>query len=307
LRPRLLITLIGFGAAFAAADARAQTPDDPYEGINRAFYASTMHVSRTFVAPLARLYHALTPGLIGVAIHNMIVNLSEPVVIANDVLQLRLKAAARDTFRVAANTSLGIGGIVDLAGKEGMPHHDNDFGITLGVWGVKPGPYLFVPFLGPSTVRDSLGSGVDVLLNPFTYIRFPGRLTLQYTTIVAGTLDRRQTAQAQLDALTADAADPYATLRSVYLQSREASIRGENAAPELPPLDEPAPAAPASPPQTGPGAAADPASSPASALATEAAPAYVQLAAASDADAPMATAFPCDTDQSALQHFAAAN
>jgi phospholipid-binding lipoprotein MlaA len=146
---------------------------------------------------------------------------------------------------------------------------------------------------------------VDVLLNPFTYIRFPGRLTLQYTTIVAGTLDRRQTAQAQLDALTADAADPYATLRSVYLQSREAAIRGENAAPELPPLDEPAPASPS--PPTGPGAAAEPASPPASALATAQPPASVQLAAASDADAPMATAFPCDTDQSALQHFAAAN
>jgi phospholipid-binding lipoprotein MlaA len=302
LRPRLFVTLIGFGAALAATAAQAQTPDDPYERINRRFYANAMHVNMKYFTPLVRVYHALTPGLVGVAIHNMITNLGEPVAIVNDVLQVRLKAAARDTFRVAANTSLGIGGMIDLAGKEGIPHHENDFGITLGVWGVKPGPYLFIPFLGPSTVRDSIGSGVDVLLNPFTYIRFPGRLTLQYTTAAVGTLDRRLSAQGQLDALTADAADPYATLRSVYLQSREAEIRGENAAPELPPLDDPAPASP----QPGPNASA-PEASPVSALATETPPAPVQLAAASDADAPMATAFPCDTDHSALQHFASAN
>jgi phospholipid-binding lipoprotein MlaA len=300
LRPRLLITLVGFGLALAAADARAQTPDDPYEAMNRRFFASAMHLNEKYFGPLVRLYHALTPGLIGVAIHNMITNLSEPVVVVNDVLQARLKAAGRDTVRLAANTSLGIGGMVDLAGKEGMPHHDNDFGVTLGVWGVKPGPYLFLPLLGPSSVRDGLGAGVDVLLNPFTYLRFPGRLTLQYTTAVVGTLDRRQTSQGELDALTADAADPYATLRSVYLQSREAQVRGEDAAPVLPPIDEPAPSGAPSPSAQGP--TGDPAAS-----TTEPNIRPVEEAAASDLDAPMATAFPSDIDQSASRRFAAAN
>ena len=122
-----------------------------------------------------------------------------------------------------------------------------------------------------------------------------------------GTLDKRLNSQTELDTLTADAADPYATLRSVYLQSREAAIRGENAAPELPPLDEPAPAAPVSSPSAAGPSAAAPDSAPPSAFATEPPPASVQLAAVSDADAPMATAFPSDTDRSALQHFAAAN
>ncbi|HLY81149.1 MAG TPA: VacJ family lipoprotein [Caulobacteraceae bacterium] len=298
------MTLIGFGVALAAADARAQTPGDPYEGINRRFYANAMHLNQKYFTPLVRLYHALTPGLIGVAIHNMITNLSEPVAIVNDVLQGRLKVAGRDTLRVAANTSLGIGGMVDIAGKEGFPHHDNDFGITLGVWGVKPGPYLFVPLLGPSTVRDSIGAGVDVLLNPFTYVRFPGRLTLQYTTAVVGVLDKRQTSQGELDTLTADAADPYATLRSVYLQSREAEIRGDNAAPELTPLDDPGATAP---PPPGPGATAAPSAAPATTLATESPPASVQVAAVADVDAPMATAFPCDTNHFAPQRLAAAN
>jgi len=300
VRPRLFITLVGFGAALIAADVRAQTPDDPHEGLNRRFYASAMRLDERYVRPLARLYHALTPGLIGVAIHNMITNLGEPVVIANDVLQLRLHAAAHDTVRLAANTSFGIGGMIDMAGKNGLPHHDNDFGITLGVWGVKPGAYLFVPFLGPSTVRDSIGMGVDVLLNPFTYLRFPGRLTLLYSNAGVGTVDRRLASEAGLQAITADAADPYATLRSVYLQSREAEVRGEGAAPVLPPLDEPAPSTTQTPP--GPSAEAGP-------MMTAPAADAVQEAAAArpDLDAPMATAFPSDTDHAALRQLAAAN
>jgi phospholipid-binding lipoprotein MlaA len=310
LRPRLFFTLVGFGVALLAADARAQTPDDPYEGMNRRFYAGAMHVDQRYFRPLVRLYHALTPGLIGRAIHNMITNLGEPVVIINDVLQVRLRAAARDTVRVATNTSLGIGGMVDLAGREGMPHHSNDFGITLGVWGVKPGPYLFVPFLGPSTVRDSVGMGVDVLLNPFTYLRFPGRLTLQYSAAAVGTLDKRLNSQADLETLTADAADPYATLRSVYLQSREAEVRGESAAPVLPPIDEPEAAPPATqeatPPatQSAPGPGAESAPLP---TAPKAATTPAQQADASDLDAPMATAFPGDANPTALRQLAAAN
>jgi phospholipid-binding lipoprotein MlaA len=302
LRPRLLITLVGIGAALIAADVRAQTPDDPHEGLNRRFYASAMRLDERYFRPLARLYHALTPGLIGVAIHNMLTNLGEPVVIANDVLQLRLHAAAHDTVRLAANTSFGIGGMIDMAGKNGLPHHDNDFGITLGVWGVKPGAYLFVPFLGPSTVRDSIGMGVDVLLSPFTYLRFPGRLTLQYSRLGVGTLDRRLASQAGLEAITADAADPYATLRSVYLQSREAEVRGESTGPVLPPLDDPGPA-PATT-QSPPGPSAD-----AAPMMTAPTPAPVQEAAAqtADLDAPMATAFPSDADHAALRQLAAAN
>lgn len=300
MRPRLIFTLVGFGAALVAADVRAQTPDDPYEHMNRRFYASAMHVDQRYVRPVVRFYHALTPGLIGKAIHNMLTNLGEPVVIINDVLQARLHAAGHDTVRFAANSTFGLAGMIDMAAKNGLPHHDNDFGVTLGVWGVRPGPYLFVPFLGPSSVRDSLGAGVDVLLNPLTYLRFPGRLTLQYSNAVVGALDRRLGSEGDLEAITADAADPYATLRSVYLQSREAQVRGESAAPVLPPIDEPDAAPPAT--QTTPGPAAE-----AAPITPEAATQSVQEAEASNPDAPMATAFACDTDHTALRQLAAAN
>jgi phospholipid-binding lipoprotein MlaA len=302
LRPRLFIALVGFGAALVAADVRAQTPDDPYEGLNRRFYASAMHVDERYFQPLVRVYHALTPGLIGLAIHNLITNLGEPVVIVNDVLQVRLHAAAHDMVRLAANTTFGIGGMVDVAARNGLQHHDNDFGITLGVWGVKPGAYLFVPLLGPSTVRDSIGAGVDVLLNPLTYIRFPGRLTLQYSTAVVGTLDKRLNSQGDLEAITSDAADPYATLRSVYLQSREAEVRGESAGPVLPPIDEPEPPPPTTQSPPGPSAdAAPPASGPSAVRVQEAEAAPVDL------DAPMATAFASDTGPAPVGQLAAAN
>ena len=306
LRPRLLITLVALGAALAAAEARAQTPDDPYEGMNRRFYANAMHLDRNYFRPLVRLYHALTPGLIGKAIHNVLTTLSEPVVIANDVLQGRLRAGATDTARFLGNSTFGLAGTIDVAGKGGMPHHDNDFGITLGVWGVKPGPYLFLPLLGPSTVRDGIGMGVDVVLNPFTWLRFPGRLTLQYSKGVVGGLDRRLNSQADLDTLTADAADPYATLRSVYLQSREAEVRGDEAAPPLPPIDEPDAPPPAAQSPPGPGAAAAPAAAD-TPIATATTVRTVQEAAAADLDAPMATAFARDTDRSALRRLAAAD
>jgi phospholipid-binding lipoprotein MlaA len=307
LRPRLYITLVGFGAAFLASNVRAQTPEDPYEGINRRFYASAMHISDRYFQPIVRLYHWLTPGPIGVAIHNIITNLGEPVVIANDVLQMRLKAAGRDTVRFVGNSTVGIGGVMDVATRGGLPHHDNDFGITLGVWRFKPGPYLFIPFIGPSSVRDGIGLGVDVLLNPLTYARFPGRLTLLYSNAAVGTLDKQFYSQAELDAATADATDPYATLRSLYLQSREAEVRGEDAGPVLPPLDDPEPTpAPVqgAPAQTAPGPSAD--AAPIS-TAPDDQEQPVQLAEASDPDAPMATAFPCDAVQAAPRQLAAAN
>jgi phospholipid-binding lipoprotein MlaA len=298
LRPRLLISLLGFGVALVAADVDAQTPEDPDEGLNRRVYAATMHIDHQYLRPLAGLYRFLTPGPIGIAIHNVLTTLGEPVVIANDILQARLKAGARDTVRFVANATIGIGGMIDVASRHGLPHHENDFGITLGVWGAKPGPYLFLPLLGPSTVRDGIGMGVDVLLNPLTWMRFPGHLTLEYSTAVVGGLDRRLNAGAQLETLTADAADPYATLRSVYLQSREAEIRGESAAPELPPIDEPAPTPQ---PAASPAALADP--PPATAPNVS----RVQQAAVPDLDAPMATAFPGDTDRSAPRFLAAAD
>ena len=306
MRPHHLVTVFGFGAALVASGAHAQTPDDPYERMNRRFYASATYADRRFFLPLARFYHLLTPGPIGIAIHNMVTNLSEPVIVANDILQFRGRAAGRDFVRLAANTTAGIGGMIDVAAPQGLPHHDNDFGITLGVWGLRPGPYLFLPFLGPSTVRDAIGMAGDAAMNPLNYVRFPGRLTLEVSSGVVGGLDKRLSSQADLDALTGDATDPYATLRSVYLQSREAAVRGEDAPPVLPPIDEPEPSvAPTSSAAPEPGADAAPISTAAPAAPSAIDAPVAQEAAASNLDGPIATAFPCDTAQAAPRFLAA--
>ena len=216
-----------------------------------------MELDQRYFLPVTRLYQSLAPGVLGLAIHNFVTNLSEPVVIGNDLLQLRLRRGADDLARMVTNTTFGLGGLIDLAKRQGLPHRDNDFGVTLGRLGVKPGAYLFLPLLGPSDVRDAIGMGVDALMSPLTWVHFPGHFTVEVTTTLAGAIDSRSRSQDQLEAVISGATDPYATIRSDFLQSREAMIRGEEAAPVLPPLDDPAPAAPpgASP---SPSAAASP-------------------------------------------------
>lgn len=287
------------------------TPGDPFEQLNRQFFASSMTLDEKYFLPISRVYQALTPGLLGVAIHNFITNLGEPVVIGNDILQFRLRRGADDLARLVTNTTFGIGGIIDLAKRQGLPHRENDFGVTLGVWGVKPGPYIFTPLLGPSTARDSIGVGVDLLMSPLTWVHFPGHFTVQVTTSLAGAFDSRLRTQDQLEAETAGATDPYATIRSDYLQSREAMIRGEEAPVVLPPLDEPT--EPAAPSENGAPAGAAPSpsaarpASPGYATADVAAIAPAQAAwtppsdeeAASDPELAMATAQPSDRDLAA--------
>lgn len=308
MRPRLLIVLAGLGAAFVVGQAHAATPGDPFEATNRRLYNGGVSADRKYFLPLARLYHKLTPGPIGVVIHNVITNLSEPVVIANDVLQARMNQAAHDTVRLILNSSFGLLGAADVATPSGLPHHDNDFGITLGRWGVRPGPYLYLPFLGPSTVRDAIGVGADSVMAPLNFIRFPGRLTLDVSSQVAGAFDKRLRAEPELEALLSGAADPYATLRSVYLQSREAEIRGESAAPVLAPIGETtAPAGTAvdasayvqAPPVLA--AAAEPVATPAAQTAETQPPAAQPPGAAADPGDPdgvIATARPFDIDGS---------
>ena len=237
LRPTRLIALVGLSALALASGAHAATPGDPFERTNRKIFSGSDHLSQKYLKPVTRLYRALTPGPIGVGLHNLFVWMSEPAVVVNDILQVRVQPAANDFARFVTNATFA--GFYDLAVTQGLPHHDNDFGITLGRWGVKPGAYLFLPLIGPTTVRDAIGMGADAAMSPLNYMRFPGRLTLTYTTTAMGGLDKVSGGEDEFEAATGAAADPYATLRSLYLQSREAAIRGEAATPVLQPLDEP--------------------------------------------------------------------
>ncbi|MGI9170618.1 MAG: MlaA family lipoprotein, partial [Caulobacteraceae bacterium] len=201
-----------------AAAARPATPADPWESLNRRGYAINGVLDRILIRPAAMLYRALTPGAIGKGLHNAVTNLGEPLVFINDVLQLRPRRAAEATVRFAVNSTVGLAGLIDVVARDGIVHHDSGFGDTLGRYGVKPGPYLFVPVIGPSTVRDLFGAGVDIVTDPVHWANYPYRTEIGVGDTVIGGLDTRAAADDQLEAILADAADPYATLRSVYLQ-----------------------------------------------------------------------------------------
>lgn len=245
----MVISAAPAAQAANAPGAMGHTPGDPWERINRFAFAVQNGLDRVIIQPAAQLFHTLSPGPIGKGVHNVVVNLSEPVAFFNDVLQLRFKRASIPAVRFIANSTIGILGVFDVAGHSGLPHHDNEFGVTLGRYGVAPGPYMFVPLVGPTTVRDLIGSGVDIVIDPFHWVGYANRPEVSTIRALVGGLDTRVMTDAQLKALLADAADPYATLRSVYLQNKEGEIEGGGVPMEsLPSFDDPPTPPPAPPP-----------------------------------------------------------
>ncbi len=179
-----------------AAARRPPTPDslaqnDPYEPTNRDIFDFNQKLDKNFARPIAVFYNSTVPEQIRDRFHNMLENLDEPVTFANDVLQGEPVRATQTLGRVTFNTTLGIGGMFDIASKMGIPPHSEDFGQTLGVWGSGEGPYWVLPLVGPSPPRDSAGRVVDIFLDPLTYARFDGYRTLAYARAGMGVLDLR--------------------------------------------------------------------------------------------------------------------
>ena len=163
-------------------------------------------------------------------VHHVLETMDKPVVFANDVLQGEASRASQTFARMFINTTIGLGGAIDVASKMGVPDHDEDFGQTLGVWGVGEGSYFVAPFLGPAPPRDLGGRVVDYGLDLFTYIRFDGYKTLSYARAGLGVLDLRARNVETLDQIERDSVDYYATQRSLYRQYRNSEIR--NGAPD---------------------------------------------------------------------------
>jgi phospholipid-binding lipoprotein MlaA len=197
---------------------------DPWEPLNRKIFALFQAADRIAIRPAAIFYSRATPKPLQTGLRNAFRNLHEPVVFVNDVLQVRFKNAGVTFGRLALNSTVGFAGLFDPATDAGLPYHNNGFGTTLGRYGVPPGPYLFGA--GPTDVRDALGSGVDILSDPLTWIDFDGRLGFGVSRGVVSALDDRAEAEPQLKALKAMSTDEYASLRSLYLQNRAAEITG---------------------------------------------------------------------------------
>jgi len=234
-------------APTAHAASSALVAGDPWEGFNRRGYAINQFLDRILIRPISKLFRVVAPGPIGQGVHNFLSNLAEPVILINDLLQARPRRAGATTARFVFNSTVGVFGLIDVAERAGLPHHPNSFGDTLGRYGVGPGPYLFLPLLGPSTVRDLFGAGVDTSIDPLHWASYRYRAEISAGVGLASGLDLRSASDAQLAALVADAADPYATLRSAYLQMRKGEIDEGRGPPPLPELDDPEAPATSSP------------------------------------------------------------
>jgi phospholipid-binding lipoprotein MlaA len=263
---------------------RSHTPGDPLEGANRKLFSIHNFLDRILFRPISRIYKAIIPKPVRTGIRHVFSNLDEPVVFVNDVLQLKPKRAIRTFARFAINSTIGIGGVLDVAKKADLPHRHNGFGNTLGRYGVGPGPYLFIPLVGPTNLRDLLGGTADDALLPVAFPEPFQRSEFTISRPVATGLDLRVESDADLKALYAGAADRYASLRSVFLQDRAAEIdeiRHGVATPKLddPLLDPDTSTTPPVAPQATTTAPLDPAG-PAAADAAPAAPAATPLVAA---------------------------
>lgn len=218
-----------FGDLFPGDGGAAYEPDyDPFETVNRFVFAINETLDIFILRPAAETYRFLVPDLVRDSIRNALRNLKTPVLFLNHLWQGKEEQATDTLVRFGINTTIGLGGLIDVAEMWGYEYHAEDFGQTMGVYGVEPGPYLVLPLFGPSSLRDAFGRGVDSLLDPMSYI-LQGAGVEQDQEILLGRaamdgLDTRARNIENLDQLKRDSVDFYARVRSLYLQFREAEI-----------------------------------------------------------------------------------
>jgi phospholipid-binding lipoprotein MlaA len=229
-------------ASFAAAGltlagcASVQQPDprDPWEGFNRGVYSFNDAVDRNFLRPISVGYTYVTPQPVRTCVHNMFNNVADVWAAANSMLQGRGLDAINTMGRFLFNTTLGVGGCIDVATANGAPRIPNDFGTTLGVWGFGQGPYLVLPFWGPSSVRDGIGLTGDFLGNTYTSVGAIENVRVRNSLYGLQVVDRRASLLDATDTVDRIALDPYSFVRDAYLQRRNAMVLGQKSQDNLP-------------------------------------------------------------------------
>src|SRR3984885_14783028 len=208
-------------------------PQDPWESWNRGVYKVNDKLDRAVLKPVAKGYVRVVPSPIRTGVTNFFANLNMTTVIFNDALQGKLLAAGTDLGRLLLNSTVGLGGILDPATPAGLAHNYNNFGVTLGHCAVHPGPFLELPLLGPSNVRDGASEVVDTYANPRQYIH---NNYVRYGLFLPYLIDVRASLLS-LDETLKNVYDPYAFIRDAYLQRRASLVSGGKAAPEEPLVD----------------------------------------------------------------------
>lgn len=217
-----LAALSGCATTGSATPQNPQDPQDPFEKANRAIYKFNDVVDRSTLKPLAKGYKKITPDWFRTGVGNFFSNLRYPVTIVNELLQGKAAAAARDTGRLLTNTVLGLGGVLDVGTRIGLEKNDEDFGQTLGAWGVPSGPFLMLPFFGPSTLRDAPSTAAEIFVDATNYLDLPWEAVWGLRAV--NVVDRRAQLLT-LDPTLERAFDPYAFIRNAWLQRREYQVR----------------------------------------------------------------------------------
>ena len=254
-----VVAVLSVSACVTLPPNSQRVPQDPWESWNRGVYKVNDKLDRAIAKPAAKGYVRFVPSPIRTGIRNFFANLNTTTVMINDALQGKPLAAANDLGRFLLNSTLGLGGILDPATPAGLARNDEDFGQTLGHWGVHPGPFVELPILGPSDVRDAAGKVVDTYTNPRQYIKND---YVKYGLYLPSLLDTRASLLS-LDDTLKNVYDPYAFIRDAYLQRRAYQVSDGKISQEEPLVD-PGDDAPDSktPPATPPPAPTSPQASP---------------------------------------------
>ena len=211
----ILVTFFMFGCA-------SQQNKDPLEGLNRSVYKFNDVVDKAALKPIAQGYQAIAPTPVQTGVNNFFKNIRDVVTLVNELFQFKFKQAANTTSRVALNTTVGVLGIFDVHSKSGGVRTKEDFGQTLGYYGLDSGAYLVLPILGPSSARDGIGFVTDAFFfDPIGYINDD---TTKWTTIAVAVVDKRADLMEEID-IRDKAFDPYAYMRDSYLQNRENLVK----------------------------------------------------------------------------------
>jgi phospholipid-binding lipoprotein MlaA len=215
-------------AAAGCASTGERDPRDPLEPLNRGIYSFNDHVDHLLVKPAAEIYKGLVPEIVRTGVSNFFSNLNDVIVALNSLLQGKVTQAALDVSRIVVNTTAGLLGTIDVATEIGLEKHNEDFGQTLGYWGLGAGPYIVIPLLGPSSLRDSVGLLADWKTDPKTYIEPPrDRNALWGLYFVSRRSELLETSKI----LDVAALDPYEFVRDAYLQRRR-NLVYDGAAPD---------------------------------------------------------------------------
>ena len=196
--------------------SRAGVSDDPYESANRSSYASHQILYRNDIRPVVVFYNDAVPEPARDGVHNFLVNIDLPVTFGNDLLQGKIVGGGETLARFTINSTVGIGGLVDVARKIGIPEHETGFADTMADYGVGEGPYLYVPVIGPSVPRELAGKLVDTAFDPLTYVTYGASIFVSVGRAGATYVDKRSRGAATADEIEKISRDPYATTRTLY-------------------------------------------------------------------------------------------